>query len=286
MSFSIKTIRVTLVMAANLFGDNNAVVIEGLPVSVKVDKPGGQDLNKLSVTINNMALQKMEQLTILGFRPLQTNNNRIFVEAGVLGEPLDLVFSGEIKTAVPSFSDSGITEFKIEATAGHYPMKIASSPVSVKGEAKVEELMNQFAQEAGYAFKNEGVTVSVKNSIFKGSPVFKARTLARQVGIELLIDDHKFIIMPKGGHREGKAPKLSRESGLLGYPSFTNDGIDARSIYDSRLDSGGLVEIESIVPKSSGMWKIVKLSHDLEAYKPESAKWESSFSGTWVQEAK
>lgn len=287
MSFSIKTIRVTIHMASAVFGNgNNTITIEGLPTTVSIDKPGGEDENKMICSVNGLKLEIMEPLTVLGFKPKTTFNNVITIEAGTKGETLATVFKGEISKAVPVFSDDGIATLEIEATTGNYPNKIPSPQTSAKGDATVEELMQQFASEAGYSFQNEGVTSRVKNALFKGSPIVKARSLARQAGIELLIDDQKFVILPLGGNRSGTIPKFSKESGLLGYPSFTDDGIDARVLFDTRLDIGGLVEIDSLVPKASGIWKITKLTHDLQAYQSTASSWESSFSTTWVQEAK
>lgn len=284
-SFTKKTIRVTMRMAEAVFGDgNNTAVIEGLPTKAQISKPGGQDMNKLSLSINNMAIDRMTSLTVLGFKPLKTYKNTVIVEAGTLGENLGTVFSGEISSAVPIFDNGGIVSFKVEAETGSYPNKLPDPPMSVQGTASVDELMRQFAGEAGYSYQNEGVSANVRNAVFKGSPIQKAHALARQAGIELLIDDSKFIIMNKGKSRQGGIPLIDKEHGLLGYPSFTNDGIDAKCIFDTRINIAGLVELQTIVPKASGIWKVNKLDHNLEAYFPSGGSWHTNFSGIWVQD--
>lgn len=286
MSFTVKTLRVTIVMAQGVFSDdNNAITIEGLPIVANVSKPGGADLGKMLIDIWGLKLDTMKKLTSLAFRKLQSLNNKIKLEAGDKGQELHLVFSGEITTAVPVFDTNGEARLQIEAAAGAFPNKIAAPPISVKGDTTIEKLMSGFAKEAGYTLKNEGVTGSVKNSIYKGSPILKARTLARQAGIELLIDDDKFVILPKGGAITGHIPLLNKDSGLLGYPSFTNDGVDCKTIYDHRLDLGGLVEIESVVPRATGIWKITKLDHMLCAYKAIEGDWLTAFSAVWRDES-
>jgi hypothetical protein len=285
MSFTIKTLRATIALAKGSFGEGNAVTIEGLPMAATVSKPGGADMNKMNLDIKGLGIEKMERLTTLAFRPLQSLNNRIKLEAGDLGGKLGLVFAGEMSAAVPKFETDGNVGLAIEALTGWFPNQIAASPISVKGETTIERLMGEFAAEAGYALKNEGVSGSVKNSIFRGSPILKARTLARQTGIELLIDDGRFVIMERGEAIKGKIPLISKESGLLGYPSFSNDGVDATCIYDGRLEIGGKVEIKSVVPKASGTWKISKLEHKLEAYVPGGGEWLTAFSAVWLGEA-
>ena len=74
------------------------------------------------------------------------------------------------------------------------------------------------------------------------------------------------------------------QHGLLGYPQFNNDGIEFNMIFDPNLKIGGLVKIESIVPRASGIWKITKINTKLEANIPNGGSWNSSVSATWVQE--
>ena len=47
---------------------------------------------------------------------------------------------------------------------------------------------------------------------------------------------------------------------------------------------GAAVRVESIVPSSSGTWKIVNLSHDLTAHKPGGGSWRTTFEGMWLDE--
>jgi hypothetical protein len=55
-------------------------------------------------------------------------------------------------------------------------------------------------------------------------------------------------------------------------------------IFDPNVKIGGLVKIESIVPRASGIWKVTKITTKLEAYVPNGGSWNSSVSATWVQE--
>ena len=281
-SFTEKAIRITAIMREGVFkSGGNAVTIEGLPISVSVSKPGGSEMNKATVTIDNMNLETMQQLTVLAFRQLQTFNNVIKIEAGAKRQSLDVVFEGEISSAVPALNNDGAASFKIEAKAGYYANQLPSAPVSVQGETTIEYLMKQFAKEALYDFENRGITASVANCVFAGSPILKARTLAKQTGIDLLIDDRKFIIQPFDRPKD-KAILLSAESGLLGYPSFTNDGIQCKALYNPNFELGGFFELKTILPNASGMWKITKIEHALEANKP-GGTWATRLNGAWAE---
>lgn len=278
-----KTIRVTIILAEDEFeSGSNTKVIEGLAVTVDVDKAGLPDKNSAKIVIYNMAMKDMEKLTFLAFRPLQKRKNKILVEAGNVGEKLGLVFKGDITSAYPDFNSGPDIPFEIEAMTAGWSYQIADSPTSIDGEQDVATLMEQFATEAGFGFVNNSVSATVKNTTFTGSPVSKAQQLAQEVNIELLIDDETFTIQTWDNPR-GDAVLLSAASGMIGYPSFTQDGVSARSFYNPKLRLGGQVKIQSVVPKASGYWKLTKLSHNLSAY-GASPQWQSSFDGIWLKE--
>ena len=224
----------------------------------------------------------MEQMTFLAFQPLQSLKNLITIEAGEQGKTLATVFKGEITSAYADYGSVPDVEFKIEALSGGYAAQIGAKPISVKGNAKAADLIKQFAKEIGYTFKNEGVAASVRNAVFNGSPIEKARSVADEVGAELLIDDDSMILMPYDKPRSGGAVLLTPETGLIGYPSFTSDGISFSCFFNPNLKQGGQVKIESIVPRASGYWKITKLSHRLTAYRTGGGSWYSSVDAAYI----
>lgn len=277
--FSVKTVRITIQLRKGEFDNGgNTVIIEGLPVSVTVTKQGGEAKNKASVTVDNLKLETATQLTTLAFKRLETYNNVIQIDAGSQGAELSTIFIGEITSAVPVMSDSKLS-LKIEALAGYYPALIPSTPTSVQENTTVEKLMKQFADEAGYSFENKGITASIANSVFIGSPIEKAKTLARQADVDLLIDDNKFTIQPFEAPKGGQIPLLSKNTGLIGYPSFSNEGINCQCVFNDKLKVGSYFKLESILPHASGEWQITKVEHRLEAYTPNSGTWESEVTG-------
>lgn len=278
-----KTIRTTIILAEGEFEDGtNTRIIEGLATTVDVTKNGLPEKNTAKIKIANLAMSDMEQMTFLAFRPLQNRKNKIMVEAGNQGEELSMVFKGDITSSFPDFSSAPDVFFNIEAMTAGWSLCMNTSPTSVDGEMPVSQLMQKWATEAGFGLINNGITASVQNSTYNGSPIEQAQQCADEVGIELLIDDENFTIQSWDNPR-GDAVLLNPQSGLIGYPSFNNDGISARCFYDPKLKLGGQVKIESIVPRASGYWKITKLTHALTAY--TNGAWMSSFDGMWLKEA-
>lgn len=284
-SFTNKTIQIVMAMAEGVFSNGaNQITVEGLPTSVNINKQGGDERPSCEVTIGNLSIDVVRQLTTLSFRPLQRYKNQITINAGDVGKQLQTVFVGDFENAYGNFTNAPTMELKVKAIAAQHGALTASPATSVDGTEQVSYLVEQWAREAGCTLENNGVNASVRNAVYSGSPVDKAKALAREVGIELIIDDNKFIILPKGKAVEGNAVLVDKDHGLLGYPTFSNDGIEFRAIFDPAFRIGGLVKVTSIVPRASGTWKITKINTKLEAYMPSGGAWESSISATFVQE--
>jgi len=277
-----KTLKTTIILGDGEFsGGGNTKIFEGYATTVQVTKAGLPEKNSAEVRIHGLKMADMEQLTFLSFLPGEYRKNHILIEAGDKGENLSVVFKGDITAASADFSTAPDVVMKFQALTAGWSVLIADSPTSVQGEATAASLIEQFAKEAGFNFVNEGVTESVRNATFSGSPVQKAQAVADEIGAELLMDDETWTLQPWDKPR-GDAVLLKAESGLIGYPSFTQDGISAECFYNPRLQLGGQVKIESIVPRATGYWKITKLSHDLAAY--TNGRWVSRIDGMYLSD--
>ena len=284
-SFTNKTIQVVMAMAEGVFQNGaNQITVEGLPTTVDIQKQGGDERPSCTVTIGNLNIDVVKQLTTLSFRPLQRFKNQITVNAGEVGKQLQTIFIGDFENAYGEFQNAPTMNLMVKAIAAQHGALMATPATSVDGTEQVAKLMEQWAVEAGCTLENKGVNASVKNVVYRGSPVDKAKTLARDVSIDLIIDDGKFIITPNGQAVDGNAVLIDPKHGLLGYPAFSNDGIEFNMIFDPNVKIGGLVKIESVVPRASGIWKVTKITTKLEAYVPNGGSWNSSVSATWVQE--
>lgn len=278
----IKTIKTTIILGEGEFsGGGNTKIIEGLATSVQVTKAGLPEKNSANISIHGLKMSDMEQLTFLSFQNLEYRKNHILVEAGDKGGELAVVFKGDIVSSFADFSSAPDIVMKFQALTAGWSVLLAESPTSVDGETPAADLIKQFAQSAGYNFVNEGVTESVRNATFTGSPVQKAQQVADEIGAELIIDDETWTLMPWDKPR-GDAVLLTPNTGMIGYPNFTQDGISVSCFFNPALKLGGQIKIESIVPRATGYWKITKLSHDLAAY--TNGRWASKMDGTWLPE--
>lgn len=276
-SFKEKEIELAVVLGKGTFGGNgNTKIIKGLAVQCNIEKVQLPDKNKAKVQIYGLNLDDMEQMTTLAFKPLETQKNYIQIKAGDKDGELSLVFKGEIATAYANFNNVPDVVFEIEALAGYFPALKAIPATSATGEVSIAELLAKLAKEAGYDFVNKGVTGAVSNPYLTGSPFEQIKKLAADNGFDVLFDNEEIIAVPFGKARSGNTVKLSKDTGLIGYPTFSSEGIALNCHFEKELQIGGLVEVDSIVPKTSGLWKISKLSHKISANFSGNNYWESA----------
>ena len=72
---------------------------------------------------------------------------------------------------------------------------------------------------------------------------------------------------------------LKADTGLLGYPTITQNGVECKAVFNPDFKFAGLIQLETVVPKASGTWRIIKLSHNLTANDPNGGAWESYITG-------
>lgn len=256
---------------------SNSLEISDLGMIAKVEKLGAPDFGKASLEIYGLRQEIMEQLSTLNMRPLFVKKNYLNIYAGDDYEGYTQIFAGSITSASADFNSAPDVKFKIEARIGFLGSVTAQGQNVVNGSQPVSNFIKRQVESVEFSFENQGVTASIKNGVFTGSPIDQARQAAAQVGCELIFDDEKAILISSGGARKnGDIPLLSADTGLLGYPVMSSNGISCKAIFNPNFKFAGLIEIKSLVPKVSGQWRIIKLSHSLASSLPNNNDWTSS----------
>lgn len=278
-SFTEHYLAVQLTLSEGAFSSGqNSTIITDLAMSVDVEKLGPPDFAKASVEIYGMDIESLEHLTTLAFNPLKVRRNYINIFAGDSPNELSQIFAGSITESSASLSGPEMI-LKLSAEVGFWGRVDAKGPATLNSPQSVSSFVEEQAGLAELTFSNEGVDAELMNGTFSGSPIEKARKAAEQAGCDLVIDDNEMILLPKNGNRKGDGPLINSESGLLDSPSIGGDGISFTCIYNPNLRFAGLFKLESIIPKASGIWRVVKLNHKLQCNMPGDAQWVSEVTG-------
>jgi hypothetical protein len=280
LSFEIKKLEAAVILSDQTFRGGNTKIIKDLAMDAVIQKLGGVDGNKCILTVFGMAQEDIEPLTMLAFRPGKTAHNRLILTAGNDAH-MDTAFIGDILPghAIADYSSSPEIKMTFTAITAYRKAVEPHPPTSRKGVADLIELLTGLF--GGIKPELSGEDVKTENPYLSGSVLKQARDLCDMLGYELIFDDDAVYVNKKDKTIRGKAPVITKESGLIGYPAFSQTGINFKCVYNPMLKFAGIVKVESVVPKATGDWRIIGLTHHLTSYIPGGA-WESEVKTAWI----
>jgi hypothetical protein len=234
---------------------SNTVTVSGLRASVTVTRVGAAEMNQATASIYGLTLDMM---------------NGVEIYAGDDQSGMGLVFSGTINNAWANLESAPDASLDITAQTGLADAIAAISPASYQQGADVATIIRGIASQMNpaRALENNGVSVFLSNAYFPGTATQQISEAAEAAHI-LWEDDGKTIaIWPVGGSRGGVVPLISAETGMIGYPKFTDRGVDVLSLFNPNINLGGKVQVKSIIRGASGTWRTHGLVHTLQSQTP------------------
>ena len=278
--FTKKKIRLEITLQYGKFGNGtNTVIIEDLPISVSIKKEGFPSMNTAKIFVTGLSSELMEALTFLNYRILTINRNYISIYAGD-ESGMSLAFSGEISLAKPNFNNAPSVRMEFDAFTGYSSRMVAAPPLSIKGNIPVSDLCSQIAEKMGFNFVNDGVDKIAKNPRLSGSDMSKLINLAKDYNIGINVDDGTVRIFNKGASNRVML-SVSDENGLIGYPSFEQNGISCSVEYTPNVRLWDKFEIQTVLSKASGQWFIQSIEHRLDA-NIQGGLWQTDLKGSYT----
>jgi hypothetical protein len=287
MPFSHRYLSFQFQLGTGSFGESgfNTVTVTDLRASVSIVKTAAPSKSTATMRIMGLTPSIMNQLSRIGVLPNIVRNNIVTVMAGDSPSNLSLAFAGGIWDAWPDFIDSPDVGFNVISYTGLLEEMKPALPTSFPGSVDVATIMATLANQMGYKFENNGVSVMLSNPYLPGTARAQAVAAAAAADIYLVFDDQNNImaILPKDGVRATVTPLLSPDTGMVGYPSYIGPGkIALKSVYNSSLRFMGSINVQSSdsnFPSANGLWRITRLQHNLETWTPKGA-WFSEMQGS------
>jgi hypothetical protein len=273
---------------------NNNVTLTGSRTSVIVENSGAAAGGTARVKIWGMTPSLMNQLSTLGLVLNLVPKNTLTISAGQLvnGVPqLATIFTGTIWAAYGDYESQPDVPFIFECLSGAADAVISAPASSFPGSADVATMMSGFARQMNLGFENNGVTTRLVNACFNGAVMVQARMCAEAAGIKWGIFGNTLAIWPRGGNRNTpNVPIISKATGMIGYPAFTQGGIIVKTLFNPLISFGSLVMVQSSLlagiasTKPSGLppaqafptqWAVYKLDLALDSLVPK-GQWMST----------
>lgn len=253
-------------------GEATTATITGVKASMFVNIIGGYGLAQCTGRIYGMGLSLMNQLSKVGRQPMQFRNNILTVLAGDDVSGMAQIFQGNVVIAFPDMLSAPEVSFMVTAYAG-FLEQLKPAPInSYPGSVDAAVILSNLASQMNVKFENNGVSVILPSSYYYGSAREQAKKVVHDAGIEWNgIDNGVMAIWPKGGTRQGSIPLINTKNGMIGYPSFTENGIFVKTIFNPTIRFGQLVKVESDIDRAYNQWKVSNLVHHVEAKTPGGA---------------
>lgn len=279
--FKYRKIDVAFTLGKGAFGEDgteNTVTLTGLRVSISVVRSGGGFYSQAEIRIYGMDLSDMNKLSTLGKPVIQDRFNAIGVSAGDEGGPMRIVFQGNIKQAWADFNGMPNVPFIVLAfDAGLLAVK--PIPVnSYSGAADVATVLEGLCKQLGITLENNGVSSIVSDPYLHGAAADQIKDIitAAIPRVNFIFENvgasgGTLAIWPAAGKRAGTVPLIAPETGMVGYPAFTENGIVIKTGFDPTIKFGASIEVRSDVKPACGFWQPFSISHDLEAETPGGA---------------
>lgn len=265
-----------------------------LRTSVRIINSGNPTSNHAEVKIWGLTQSVMNQLSTLGMLVSFLPRNTILIKAGNAGGQLSTVFQGTIKQAYGEYEGQPDVAMVIVAELVGFEAAQMVAPTSFPQPFDVATAMKSLATQINYQFKNNNVSITLPSAYLTGSvqdQINKIKDMAR-IGVGYP-NFNTLEIWPLYGNRiTPSVPKISPflDDGSISYPSFTQQGIIQKTVFNPLISFGGLVEIDSTVlaglagvQATRGLtfptqWAVVKLDQALDSLVPK-GQWMSTVYG-------
>lgn len=251
-------------------GGADTVDLSGYRASVSIVK-SGYNVMDAELRIWGLPLDLMNKLTVVNRLGMQEyRQNTVTILAGDEETGVSVCFKGTVFEAWADARQPPDVVFHVFALSSLFDATTVIPPTSFKGSVDVATVLSGIAAQMGYGFENGGVQGKLSNPYYPGDARAQVKRACEDINCAYDFDEDKkmIVVWPKDGTRDGQVVKVSKDTGMIGYPSFTQSGIQISTIYDQNIVFGRAIIVESQLVPASGQWVVASLSHQLEALMP------------------
>lgn len=177
--------------------------------------------------------------------------DRVILQAGYDNTGHGVIFDGNIKQFRLGRESGTDTYLDILAADGDlaYNFSLINETIAAKSTPaqRNDILIKKLAEKgvtAGHVMEFTGGVLPRGKVLFGMARVYM-RQLAESQGATWGIDNGKINVIPLDGFKPGEALVLTAQTGLIGMPEQTNNGVEAKSLLNPRIEVASLVRIDN-----------------------------------------
>lgn len=263
MTYKKRTLKFEFTLKDGAFDEsgNNILTIDNIKAEIEIGAYGGITGTTLEARVYGLSIENMALLSYKGIQLNGAKQNMMKVWAD--DRP---VFFGSITNCFADLNQMPDAPLIISAFSTGFDQSITAAPFSKEGVASVNEIITTIAASIGYSVVNNGVLAKLENPYFEGNPISQIQQCAHAAGIEIDFRLGAIYIWPQGGSIDDTIPLISPQHGLIGYPIFSNYGINFQCQYSDLILRGRKVQLETSLPNGSGVYTVQSAVHHLSTW--------------------
>lgn len=263
MTYKKRTLKFEFTLKDGAFDEsgNNILTIDNIKAEIEIGAYGGITGTTLEARVYGLGIDNMALLSYKGIQLNGAKQNMMKVWAD--DRP---VFFGSITNCFADLNQMPDAPLIISAFSTGFDQSITAAPFSKEGVASVNEIITTIASSIGYTVVNNGVLAKLENPYFEGNPIAQIQQCAHAAGIEIDFRLGAIYIWPQGGSIDDTIPLISPQHGLIGYPVFSNYGINFQCQYSDLILRGRKIQLETSLPNGSGVYTVQSAVHHLSTW--------------------
>ncbi|MEI7410050.1 hypothetical protein [Pectobacterium aroidearum] len=263
MTYKQRTLKFEFTLKEGSFDEsgNNILTLNNVKAQVEIGAYGGITGTALEARVYGLSIDKMALLSYKGIQWNGAKQNMMKVWAD--DRP---IFFGSITNCFCDLNQMPDAPLIISAFATGFDQSVKAAPFASDGVSSVAEIITTIAASIGYGVVNNGVLAKLENPYFEGNPISQIHQCAHAAGINLDIRLGVVYIWNQNGNVDDIIPLISPANGLIGYPVFSNYGINFQCQYSDLILRGRKVQIETSLPNGSGIYTIQSAIHNLSTW--------------------
>lgn len=239
--------------------ETEGIAIESLRVTFEFTKTIDSKPNSGTVRVYNMNRDNINKVLAGEFKNLRLsvgyNELRLIYVANIIKpsvrrEDLDWVIEFECA--------DGDTDYQKAYTA----MTLAAGSTD---QTAVEKIVGRFAETVAGVVDLPNKRALPRGKVMLGNNRDLLNQLCKNNQADWSIQDGELVILPPDKVLSDEAVLLSQDTGMIGSPEATDNGLELTCLLNPSLKIGGLVRVRSILNHYDGDYKIVNIAYSGDA---------------------
>lgn len=235
---------------------------EGLWATCRVVKFANPLQNEAQIQIANLSREARDYL-VTETSPYNRHRKfpRCVIEAGRQSFGATKIYTGDIVESTISQPPDIILTLKCKTA---WALKSSMVSFGMPSVASLSDIAKQTAGAMGYPLDFQASDKNVSNYHYAGSADKSVNALSDTGGVDVFVDDERLVVKDRNAPLGSSERTLSEETGMVGIPEPTEQGIRVKYLFDPHSRLGGRITINSkLNPSLNGTYVIYKLTHDI-----------------------